>query len=328
VQYRTLGKTGLRVSAISFGAWAIGGSWGAVDDEESMRTLHAAIDSGVNFIDTADVYGDGRSERLVAHLRRERPGETIYVATKAGRRLPEQTRSGYSRENLTAWVDRSLRNLEVDAIDLLQLHCPPSSVFGDPAVYAVLDDLVTAGKLRHYGVSVERVDEALVAIEHPGVKSVQIIFNMFRLKPAERFFAEATARNVGILARVPLASGLLTGKLTAASQFEPDDHRKFNRNGEAFDKGETFSGVPYEAGLAAVEELRAFVPTGATLAQLALRWTLMFKAVTCAIPGARTPDQARSNALAADLPPLDQTTMDAVRDVYDRRVRAHVHEHW
>ena len=329
----------MSVSTISFGAWAIGGSWGAVDDEESMRTLHAAIDSGVNFIDTADVYGDGRSERLAARLRRERPGETVYVATKAGRRLPEQTPAGYTRENLVSWIDRSLRNLDVDTIDLLQLHCPPSPVFGDPAVYGVLEDLVTAGKLRHYGVSVERVDEALEAIKHPGVKSVQIIFNMFRLKPAERFFPEAVARRVGVLARVPLASGLLTGKLSAASQFADDDHRKFNRDGEAFDKGETFSGVPYDVGLAAVEELRplafqpwlAEAPAGAKaviFAQLALRWTLMFDAVTCAIPGARTPEQARANAAAADLPPLDQKTMDAVRDIYDRRIRGHVHQQW
>jgi aryl-alcohol dehydrogenase-like predicted oxidoreductase len=328
MQYRVLGRTGLSVSTISFGAWAIGGSWGAVDDEESMRTLHAAIDSGVNFIDTADVYGDGRSERLVARLRRERPGETIHVATKAGRRLPVQTPEGYSRDNLAGWVDRSLRNLETDTIDLLQLHCPPSAVFGDAAVYAILDDLVTAGKIRHYGVSVERVDEALDAIRHPGVKTVQIIFNMFRLKPAEAFFPEAVKRQVGILARVPLASGLLTGKLTAASRFADDDHRKFNRKGEAFDQGETFSGVPYDVGLAAVEELRALLRPGETLAQLALRWTLMFDAVTCAIPGARTPDQARANAAAADLPSLDQKTMDAVRDIYDRRIRGPVHEQW
>jgi aryl-alcohol dehydrogenase-like predicted oxidoreductase len=338
MQYRVLGRTGMSVSTISFGAWAIGGSWG-VDDEESMRTLHAAIDSGVNFIDTADVYGDGRSERLVARLRRERPGETIHVATKAGRRLPVQTREGYSRGNLAGWIDRSLRNLETETIDLLQLHCPPSAVFGDAAVYAILDDLVTAGKIRHYGVSVERVDEALDAIRHPGVKTVQIIFNMFRLKPAEQFFPEAAKRQVGILARVPLASGLLTGKLTAASQFADDDHRKFNRDGEAFDKGETFSGVPYDVGLAAVEELRALLrpglpaeapgaKAGETLAQLALRWTLMFDAVTCAIPGARTPEQARSNAAAADLPSLDRKTMDAVRDIYDRRIRGPVHQHW
>jgi aryl-alcohol dehydrogenase-like predicted oxidoreductase len=328
MQYRVLGRTGFSVSAISFGAWAIGGSWGTVDDEESMRALHAAVDAGVNFIDTADVYGDGRSERLVARLRRERPGERLYVATKAGRRLPQQTVEGYSRDNLVSWVDRSLRNLETEAIDLLQLHCPPSPVFGDPAVYGVLDDLVKAGKLRHYGVSVERVDEALEAIRHPGVKSVQIIFNMFRLKPAERFFPEALARQVGVLARVPLASGLLTGKLTAASRFAADDHRAFNRHGEAFDKGETFSGVPYDVGLAAVEELRALVPADGTLAQLALRWTLMFDAVTCAIPGARTPEQARTNAAAADLPALGDRTMTAVRRLYDERIKPHVHGAW
>jgi len=328
MDYRPLGRTGMSVSAISFGAWAIGGSWGAVDDEASMQALHAAIDAGVNFIDTADVYGDGRSERLVARLRRERPGETIYVATKAGRRLPLQTPDGYTRENLVAWVDRSLKNLEVDAIDLLQLHCPPTPVFKDPSVYGVLDDLVAAGKLRHYGVSVERVDEALAAIRWPGVKSVQIIFNMFRLKPADEFFPEAKARNVGILARVPLASGLLTGKLSPSSEFAEDDHRRFNREGEAFDKGETFSGVPFDLGLEAVEELRAFVPPGSSLAQLALRWTLMFDAVTCAIPGARTPEQARANAAAADLPPLDRRTMDAVRAIYDTRIRQQVHGLW
>ena len=272
MEYRALGRTGMQVSAIGFGAWAIGGSWGTVDDEESMRALHAALDAGVNFIDTADVYGDGRSERLIARLRRERPGETLYVATKAGRRLPAQTCEGYTRENLVAWIDRSLANLETDAIDLLQLHCPPTPVFSDPGVYGVLDDLVRAGKLRHYGVSVERVDEALAAIRHPGVESVQIIFNMFRLKPAEEFFPEARARNVGILARVPLASGLLTGKLATDSRFAADDHRAFNRHGEAFDKGETFSGVPYDAGLRAVEELRSLVPAAATLSQLALRW--------------------------------------------------------
>jgi aryl-alcohol dehydrogenase-like predicted oxidoreductase len=328
MQYRALGRTGLSVSTISFGAWAIGGSWGTVDDEESMRTLHAAIDSGVNFIDTADVYGDGRSERLVARLRRERPGEAIHVATKAGRRLPVQTPEGYSRGNLVDWVDRSLRNLESGPIDLLQLHCPPSPVFRDAGVYGILDDLVTAGKIRHYGVSVERVDEALDAIRHPGVQTVQIIFNMFRLKPAARFFPEAAKQQVGVLARVPLASGMLTGKLSAASQFADDDHRKFNRDGEAFDKGETFSGVPYDVGLAAVEELRALLPSGVTLAQLALRWTLMFDGVTCAIPGARTPDQARANAAAADLPPLDEKSMDAVQRIYDDRIKPHVHASW
>ena len=329
----------MSVSTVSFGAWAIGGSWGAVDDEESMRALHAAIDAGVNFIDTADVYGDGRSERLVARLRNERRGETIYVATKAGRRLPAQTAEGYSRQNLNDWVDRSLRNLETEAIDLLQLHCPPSAVFGDRGVYAALDDLVKAGKILHYGVSVERVDEALEAIEHPGVKTVQIIFNLFRMKPVERFFPAARSADVGILARVPLASGLLTGKLSAASRFAADDHRAFNRHGEAFDKGETFSGVPYDVGLEAVEELkrlvfepwRAGAPPGAkttSLAQFTLRWILMFDAVTCAIPGARTPEQARANAAAADLPSLDEKTMAAAREIYGRLVRAHVEGSW
>src|SRR6476469_4231770 len=219
MDYRQLGRTDMHVSVISFGAWAIGGSWGQVDDDASMRALHAAVDAGMNFIDTADVYGDGRSERLIARLRRERPGDTLYVATKAGRRLPAQTADGYSRANLTSWVERSLRNLEVETIDLLQLHCPPSSVFGSTEVYGILDDLAAAGKIRHYGLSVERVDEALEAVRQPGVKTVQIIFNMFRLKPADLFFAEAARRQVGILARVPLASGLLAGKLTAASAF-------------------------------------------------------------------------------------------------------------
>jgi len=327
MNYRELGRTGWKVSTISFGAWAIGGAWGPVDDEASMAALHRALDGGVNFFDTADVYGDGHSERLIARLRRERR-EPFHVATKAGRRLDPHVAAGYDRANLTAFVERSLRNLETDAIDLLQLHCPPTPVFSDPGVYGVLDDLVAAGKLRHYGVSVERVDEALAAVRWSGVKSVQMIFNMFRLKPADEFFPEAKARDVGILARVPLASGLLTGKLSPSSAFAEDDHRRFNREGEAFDKGETFSGVPYDVGLEAVEELRAFVPSGSTLAQLALRWILMFDAVTCAIPGARTPEQARANAAASDLPPLNQSTMDAVRAIYDTRIRAHVHGLW
>ncbi len=300
------------VSAISFGAWAIGGFWGEVDDEQSMRALHAAIDEGVNFIDTADVYGDGRSERLIARLRRERPNDRIWVATKAGRRLPEQTCEGYSRENLTGWIDRSLENLGVEAIDLLQLHCPPSALFRQDDVFGILDDLVRAGKLRYYGVSVETAQEALDAMRHPGVQSVQIIFNMFRLKPLDQVFPEALARQVGILARVPLASGLLTGKLRRDSTFAADDHRQFNREGQLFDKGETFSGVPYEAGLDAVERLRPLVPPGATLGQLALRWILMFDAVTCAIPGAKNEEQARSNARAISLAPLDDEAMKAV----------------
>lgn len=318
----------MQVSAIGFGAWAIGSAWGEVDDGESLRALHAALDAGVTFIDTADVYGDGRSERLVARLRRERPGETIRVATKAGRRLPVQTPEGYTRENLTSWVERSLRNLEMEAVDLLQLHCPHTAVYDMPEVFGILDDLVRDGKIRYYGVSVETADEAMRAMRHPGVQSVQIVFNAFRLKPAEVVFPEAQERQVGIVARVPLASGLLTGKLRADSRFAPDDHRTFNRDGQAFDKGETFSGVPYEVGLAAVDDLRALVPAGATLAQLALRWILEWDAVTCAIPGAKTPAQALENARAATLSPLGRETLLAVQRVYDERIRRHVHTHW
>ena len=316
------------IAEIGFGAWAIGGSWGTVDDATSMRALHAGIDAGINFIDTADVYGDGRSERLIARLRRERPGETIWVATKAGRRLPAQTCEGYSRENLVGWIDRSLANLEMDAIDLLQLHCPPAALYHQAEVFGILDDLVRVGKVRYYGVSVETVQEALDAMQHPNVQSIQIIFNMFRLKPAEAVWPEARRRQVGILSRVPLASGLLTGKLRADTVFAADDHRQFNREGQAFDRGETLSGVPYGIGLAAVEALRPLVPGGATLAHLALRWILMFDAVTCAIPGARTEAQARENAAAAGLPPLDEATMAAVRRVYEEQIREHVHSSW
>jgi aryl-alcohol dehydrogenase-like predicted oxidoreductase len=328
MEYRRLGRTDMRVSCVSFGAWAIGGSWGTVDDEQSMRALHAAVDAGTNFIDTADVYGDGRSERLVARLRRERPHEKLWAATKAGRRLERQTCEGYSRENLTAWVERSLRNLDTDALDLLQLHCPPAALIAGAEVFGILDDLVQAGKLRYYGVSVETTDEALSAMQHPGVQSIQIIFNMFRMKPIERVLPQARAQEVGILARVPLASGLLTGKLRADTVFEPDDHRSFNREGQAFDKGETLSGVPYEAGLAAVEELRPLVPAGATLSQLALRWILMFDAVTCAIPGAKTEQQANENAAAGSLPRLSPDVMAKIQAVYDARIRPLVHESW
>jgi aryl-alcohol dehydrogenase-like predicted oxidoreductase len=328
MEYRRLGRTDMAVSAIGFGAWAIGGSWGRVSDEQSMRALHAAVDGGTNFIDTADVYGDGRSERLIARLRRDRPHERIWVATKAGRRLERQTCEGYSRPNLTAWVERSLRNLEMDTIDLLQLHCPPSPLIDQPEVFGILDDLVRAGKIRYYGVSVETTDEALAAMRHPGVQSVQIIFNMFRLKPAERVFPAAQASQVGILARVPLASGLLTGKLRADTRFEADDHRSFNREGQAFDKGETLSGVPYEAGLAAVDRLLPLVPAGATLSQLALRWILTFDAVTSAIPGAKTEQQARENAAAAALAPPSSDVMAAVRSIYDTGIRQLVHDSW
>jgi aryl-alcohol dehydrogenase-like predicted oxidoreductase len=327
MQYRPLGRTGWHVSTISFGAWAIGGTWGAVDDEESIAALHAALDAGVNFFDTADVYGDGRSERLLARLRRERR-EPFYVATKAGRRLTPHVADGYTRASLTAFTERSLQNLDVEALDLLQLHCPPTDVYYRPEVFGALDDLVQAGKIRHYGVSVERVEEALKAVDYPGVQSVQIIFNMFRQRPADLFFREAERREVGILARLPLSSGMLSGKMTAASTFAPDDHRSFNREGAAFDRGETFSGIDYATSLSAVDDLRALVPDGWTMAQMALRWTLMFDAVTCAIPGGRQPAQVRENVVAADLPPLAAETMLAVRRLYDEKLRALVHHRW
>jgi aryl-alcohol dehydrogenase-like predicted oxidoreductase len=327
LQYRELGRTGWKVSTVSFGAWAIGGTWGDVSDQESLAALHAALDRGVNFFDTADVYGDGRSERLIARLRRER-SEPFYVATKAGRRLNPHVTAGYNRENLTAFVERSLKNLEVEALDLLQLHCPPTPVYGMPEVFGLLDDLKAAGKLRHYGVSVELVDEALKAIEYPGVQSVQIIFNIYRQRPRDQFFAEAARRGVGILARLPLSSGMLTGKLTSNSTFAPDDHRAFNRDGAAFDKGETFSGLDYETGLQAVENLRPLVPLGASLAQFALRWILMFPEVTCTIPGAKRPSQVEENVAAADLPPLPAETMAAIDQIYDSQVRKHVHHLW
>src|SRR5437870_2528319 len=321
MKYRELGRTGWKVSEISFGSWAIGGAWGDVDDRESLAALHRAVDLGVNFFDTADVYGDGRSERLLARLKRER-SEEIIVATKAGRRLEPHVAYGYTRQNLNAFVDRSLQNLETDTLDLLQLHCPPTEVYYNPQLFEALDDFIKAGKIRYYGVSVEKVEEALKAIEFPNVQTVQIIFNIFRQRPAELFFDEARKRKVGILARVPLASGMLTGKLTARSQFAEDDHRAFNRHGEAFDRGETFSGVDYETGLRAVEELRALLPSGMTMAQFALRWVLMFDAVTCAIPGAKRPSQAEDNARAADFSPLTDETMRAVREIYERRIQA------
>jgi aryl-alcohol dehydrogenase-like predicted oxidoreductase len=277
---RTFGRTGRTVGEIGFGAWAIGAAWGAVDDNESVAALHAALDAGLDFIDTADVYGDGHSERLIARVLKERGGERPFVATKAGRRLPQQTVAGYSAENLEGWIDRSLRNLEVDVLDLVQLHCPPTDAYYHPEVFERMERLVERGKIRHYGVSVERVEEALKAIEYPGVASVQVIYNMFRLRPAELFFRQAQRRNVAVIVRVPLASGLLSGKFNRDTKFASDDHRQFNRHGEAFDVGETFSGVPYEVGLAAVEKLRSLVPEGATLAQLALRWILMDEAVT------------------------------------------------
>ena len=327
MQYRELGRTGWKVSAISFGAWAIGGTWGDVRDEESLAALHRALDLGVNFFDTADVYGDGRSEQLLAKLRKER-NEPFYVATKVGRRNDPHVASGYTKTNLTAFVERSLKNLDVEALDLVQLHCPPTEVYYMPEAFEALDDLIQDGKLLNYGVSVEKVEEALKAMEYPNVKTVQIIFNMFRQRPIDLFFGEAERRRIGILARLPLSSGMLTGKLTRTSTFESDDHRRGNRKGEWFDRGETFSGLDYETGLQAVEELRALLPEGMTLTQMALRWILMFPAVSCAIPGAKRPSQVEENISAADLPAIPEETMVKVRQVYERLVRPQVHHYW
>jgi aryl-alcohol dehydrogenase-like predicted oxidoreductase len=322
MEYRELGRTGWKVSAIGLGTWAMGSSWGPVDDEESFATLNRALDLGVNFFDTADVYG---SEHLLGRLRRER-SEPFYVATKLGVRLNPDP-AAYTRANMTAAVDGSLRELGTDTIDLLQLHVPPIEVY-NAETFGILDDLSAQGKIRHYGVSVERIDQALKAIEFPNVQSVQIIFNMFRQRPAEEFFAEAIRRQVGVIARVPLASGMLTGKMRPTTTFAADDHRNYNREGQSFDRGETFSGVDYDVGLAAVEELRELVPAGTTMAEMALRWILMFDAVTTAIAGAKRASQAEDNIAAADLPPLSTETMAAIRAVYDRHIRAAVQDLW
>jgi aryl-alcohol dehydrogenase-like predicted oxidoreductase len=328
MQYNLLGKTGYNISRIGFGAWAIGADWGRVTETEAMGSLHAALDHGITFFDTADVYGDGRSERLIARLRTERSDVDFIVATKAGRRLDPHTAAGYTLENIERFVDRSLLNLDVDTLDLLQLHCPPTDVYYDPELFLGLDDLVQRGKIRHYGVSVERVEEALKAIEYPGVATVQIIFNMLRHRPAELFFVEAKRRGIGVIVRVPLASGLLTGKMTKNTSFSVDDHRSYNRHGEAFDVGETFAGIDFETGLEAVEEIRTLVPDGATMAQLALRWILMFDAVSAAIPGGKNVEQVTDNASAADLGELSPETMARIEEIYDRYARPQVHHRW
>lgn len=324
---RTLGRTGRTVSEIGFGAWQIGADWGAVEEDAALATLHAAADAGVTFFDTADVYGDGRSERLVGRLLRERPDDGLTVATKMGRRL-DQTVENYSPEHFRAWNDRSRKNLGVETLDLVQLHCPPTDLYYHPEVFADLDEMVREGRIAAYGVSVERVEEALKAIEYPGVATVQIIVNPLRQRPTGLFFDEARRRGVGIIVRVPLASGLLSGKYTRETTFGADDHRQYNRHGEAFDVGETFAGVPFEVGLDAVEELRPLVPPGATLAQLALRWILMHDAVSTVIPGARSVEQVRGNAAAADVAALDDATMARIAAVYEERIAPYVHQRW
>jgi aryl-alcohol dehydrogenase-like predicted oxidoreductase len=328
MKQRTFGRTGKTVSEIGFGAWAIGGAWGDVSKDDAKAALHASLDAGTTFIDTADVYGDGRSEQLIAEVLKERDGDKPYVATKLGRRLSPHVAEGYNKQNMTAFIERSLINLQTDCLDLVQLHCPPPAVYYQQEVFGYLDDLVTAGKIRHYGVSVEKVEEALKAIEYPNVQSVQIIYNIFRQRPASLFFAEAKKRQVGVIARVPLASGLLTGKMNAATAFAADDHRAFNRNGEAFDKGETFAGVPYDVALEVVEDIRKLVPANASMAEFALRWILMEDAVSTVIPGARNAAQAQANSRASALPALPAETMDALRELYVKRIAQYVHHSW
>lgn len=328
MKHHAFGRLPFTVTNVGFGAWQIGGSWGDVSEADGRAALNAALDAGMTFIDTADVYGDGRSEKIIADVLKARGGERPMVATKAGRRLNPHVTEGYTKANLEGFIDRSLKNLQVDSLDLVQLHCPPTEALYRPEVFAGLDELQKAGKIKGYGVSVEKVEEALKAIEYPGVVSIQIIYNIFRQRPDHLFFAEARRKNVAIIARVPLASGLLSGKITRDTKFASDDHRNFNRNGEAFDVGETFSGVPFEVGLQAVEEVRKLVPAGASMAAFALRWILMADAVTVVIPGARNAEQAKANAAAADLAPLSADIMTATREIYGRLIAPHVHQRW
>jgi aryl-alcohol dehydrogenase-like predicted oxidoreductase len=327
MQYKALGRTGFQVSTISFGAWAIGGTWGALDDSEALRCLHRALDLGINFFDTADVYGDGHSEKLLARLRRER-SEPFWIATKIGRRSSPHVKDSYNRANLTQYVERCLRNLEVPALDLVQLHCPPTDVFYMPEVFGVLDDLVKDGKVRFYGASVERVEEGLKALEYPALQTLQVIFNILRQRPADLLLPRAAERHVGILARLPLSSGMLTGKLTRETRFDPEDHRAFNREGAAFDKGETFSGFDYDRGLQVVEKLRTLLPPGMTLPELALRYIASFPAVTCSIPGARRVEQVEQNVAAGAKGPLEAQVLTALAQLYAADVKPFVHQLW
>ncbi|MCI9868352.1 aldo/keto reductase [Rhizobium skierniewicense] len=328
MNYREFGRTGRSVSEIGFGAWAIGGSWGDVSEADAQAALNAALDAGTTFIDTADVYGDGRSEKIIADVLKARGGERPFVATKAGRRLSPHVSEGYNKDNLTMFVERSLKNLETDCLDLVQLHCPPTEVYYRPDVFEAMESLIKAGKIRNYGVSVEKVEEGLKAIEYPGVASVQIIYNIFRQRPADLFFREAKRKGVAVIVRVPLASGLLTGKMNAQTTFAADDHRAFNRNGEAFDKGETFSGVPYDVALQVIEDIRRLVPVDVTMAQFALRWILMNEAVSTVIPGAKNADQANGNASASGIEEISPSMMEQLKAIYENRIAPHVHHLW
>ncbi|BCP52101.1 oxidoreductase [Kaistia sp. 32K] len=325
---RQLGRTGATISEIGFGAWQIGGAWGDVSEADGKKALNAALDAGVSFIDTADVYGDGRSEKIIAEVLKERGGLRPFVATKAGRRLSPHVAEGYTGANIEAFIDRSLKNLQTDTLDLVQLHCPPTEVYYEPDFFGELDGLVAKGKIRHYGVSVEKVEEGLKAIQYPNVATVQVIYNIFRQRPQELFFTEAAKKNVGIIVRVPLASGLLSGKITRDTAFRADDHRNFNRHGEQFDVGETFAGVPFDVALEAVDELRPLVPEGVAMSTFALRWILQQPAVSVVIPGARNEAQAQSNAAASDGAAIAPETLARISEIYDRLIKPHVHQRW
>jgi aryl-alcohol dehydrogenase-like predicted oxidoreductase len=328
MQTRELGRTGRQVGVVGLGCWQLGADWGEVSEDDAIKTLHAAADAGVTFFDTADVYGDGRSERLVGRLLRERPGEDLVAATKMGRRADPHVPEAFTGEAMRAWNDRSRENLGVDTLDLVQLHCPPTPVYSTDAVFDELDTMVEEGRMRAYGVSVETCAEALTAIARPHVASIQIILNIFRRKPLDEVLPAARDAGVAIIARVPLASGMLTGKYDEHTTFAQNDHRNYNRSGQAFDVGETFSGVPFEVGVAAARDVAALAPSGTTTAQLALRWVIDQPGVSVVIPGARTSQQAQANAAAADVPPLDDRTLDALQRIYDGQIRQYVHDRW
>lgn len=327
MKYRIFGRTGWKVSEIGFGSWAIGADWGTVSEKDALAALHAAADNGVNFFDTADVYGDGRSEQILSTFRKQRK-DPIYIVTKAGRRLNPHIAESYTPENIEKFIDRSLKNLQTDSLDLVQLHCPSTPVYYNPDLFEGLEKLVKKGKIKHYGVSVEKVEEAIKAIEYPGLVSVQIIFNIFRQRPAELFFEQAKKKNIAVIVRVPLASGLLSGKITSDRLFPKTDHRNYNRQGQAFDKGETFAGVDFETGLNAVAELKKLIPKGMTMAQFALKWILSHPQVSTVIPGAKNPTQAIENAAASDLSDLTAKQIKEANKIYTTLIKPLVHQRW
>ncbi len=327
MKYRIFGKTNWKVSEVGLGTWALGGGWGRVSESDAIEVLEKAIERDINFFDTADVYGDGKSEQLIGQVLKS-TDQKIYVATKFGRRLDPHISSVYTKDNLERFLDRSLGNLGVDTIDLIQLHCPPIDLYYKPEVFEALDSFVEQGKIQHYGVSVEKVEEGLKAIEYPGVVSVQIIFNIFRQRPSELFFEQCKKKNIAVIARVPLASGLLTGKMSLATKFPEDDHRNYNRQGKFFDVGETFSGVNFEIGLKAVEELKGIRPDDISFVQMALKWILMHSEVSCVIPGAKNTKQLEENISTSELTDLDPDVLKGIKTVYENFVKPTVHHRW